>query len=828
MKGMTYDNLFKHATRSKEAPGGLEPFPYQRHLAEGDWPDLLDIPTGLGKTAAIVLAWLWKRGWRTGGKREKPDFNTPRRLVYCLPMRVLVEQTYTSACRWLNSVDCLGEPGQEKVSVHLLMGGSESARNAIWAEYPEEDAILIGTQDMLLSRALMRGYGMSRYQWPVHFALLHNDALWVYDEVQLMGAGLTTSAQLDAFRRIFPSGKGCRSLWISATLNKEWLSTVDFRPYLDSLNHLELTDAEKKNNRVRARREAKKNITRAQTRLKSDDTKGRVAYAKELAQEVLTQHRERTNTIVILNTVDRAQVVFQAIEKIAKGLPTLLVHARFRPKERSSLNAALADAPPETGRIIVATQAIEAGVDISSSVLFTEIAPWPSLVQRFGRCNRYGEYNKEGADVFWIDIGTDEDLARPYSVEEIRLAIERLKTLKSASPGALPRVDEAAREYPILRRKDFLDLFNTDPDITGFDVDVSGYIRDADDLDAHVFWRDLSNGADQQPQPHRDELCRASLSQLKRYLERIRKNDIDTWRWDALIGKWVRYTGTVRPGLTLMLDAAAGGYDAKLGFAADISTPVQVLSVTGADEEERYDGDWRSLQQRAVQLAEHLVDVEGEATTLAKKLELPQEQAEVLGMSGRWHDVGKLHEAFQGMLRSADISLDPNTYWAKSGSSEGRKSQARYRLETADGKAEERGYFRHELASMLAWLQHCSSHKFRDLIAYLIAAHHGKVRTSLRALPDEPAPPEPDRRYARGVWEGDVLPAFSIGERDQIPESTLRLDLMELGDGPIGPSWTARVARLLKEHGPFQLAWLETLVRIADWRASRKEQEKKQ
>ena len=36
--------------------------------------------------------------------------------------------------------------------------------------------ILIGTQDMLLSRALMRGYGMSRYQWPVHFALLHNDA----------------------------------------------------------------------------------------------------------------------------------------------------------------------------------------------------------------------------------------------------------------------------------------------------------------------------------------------------------------------------------------------------------------------------------------------------------------------------------------------------------------------------------------------------------------------------------------------------------------------------------------------------------------------------
>src|SRR3546814_6587528 len=74
---------------------------------------------------------------------------------------------------------------------------------------------------MLLSRALMRGYGMSRYQWPVHFALLHNDAMWVFDEVQLMGAGLTTSAQLEAFRRSsgFPLAKSSRSLWVSATLN---------------------------------------------------------------------------------------------------------------------------------------------------------------------------------------------------------------------------------------------------------------------------------------------------------------------------------------------------------------------------------------------------------------------------------------------------------------------------------------------------------------------------------------------------------------------------------------------------------------------------------
>ena len=38
-----------------------------------------------------------------------------------------------------------------------------------------------------LSRALNRGYGMSRYRWPMHFGLLNNDCLWVLDETQLMG-----------------------------------------------------------------------------------------------------------------------------------------------------------------------------------------------------------------------------------------------------------------------------------------------------------------------------------------------------------------------------------------------------------------------------------------------------------------------------------------------------------------------------------------------------------------------------------------------------------------------------------------------------------------
>jgi CRISPR-associated endonuclease/helicase Cas3 len=149
---MDYRQFFERAI-------GHVPFDYQERLALEPWPDLLNVPTGPGKTAGVMLAWVWKR------MREDPD--TPRRLVYCLPMRVLVEQTESSATSWLRELNLLGASGESdrnvsppKISVNLLMGGSDAGRQAQWAEHPERNARLIGTQDRLLSRALMRGYGI--------------------------------------------------------------------------------------------------------------------------------------------------------------------------------------------------------------------------------------------------------------------------------------------------------------------------------------------------------------------------------------------------------------------------------------------------------------------------------------------------------------------------------------------------------------------------------------------------------------------------------------------------------------------------------------------
>jgi len=194
------------------------PFAYQRRVAlDAEMPALINAPTGAGKTAAILGAWLWRR--------LKNPQSVGRRLVYCLPMRTLVEQTAKVA---REAIEKLGE--EYPPSVHVLMSG-DVARD--WDVNPERECIIVGTQDMLLSRALNRGYAMNPLRWAIQFGLLNNDCLWVFDEVQLMGNALATSTQLAAFRSRFKTFGRCDSLWMSATLDEEWLKTFDFKAKLE-------------------------------------------------------------------------------------------------------------------------------------------------------------------------------------------------------------------------------------------------------------------------------------------------------------------------------------------------------------------------------------------------------------------------------------------------------------------------------------------------------------------------------------------------------------------------------------------------------------------
>lgn len=117
--------IFDFKTFFQAATDKPAPYAYQCRLACGSAaaPDktetlksgtacesrLIDIPTGLGKTAGVVLAWMYNRGYLT-----KPDW--PRRFVYCLPVRTLVEQTVGEIEYWLGNIrqkaSALGITGQ--------------------------------------------------------------------------------------------------------------------------------------------------------------------------------------------------------------------------------------------------------------------------------------------------------------------------------------------------------------------------------------------------------------------------------------------------------------------------------------------------------------------------------------------------------------------------------------------------------------------------------------------------------------------------------------------------------------------------------------------
>ena len=806
----SYGQFFEAATFEAATGSGRKPFPYQQRLAEADrFPDLLRVETGCGKTAAVVLAWLWRR-------RTRPDW-TPRRLVYCLPTRALIEQTRENARQWIVQLIPLGL-SMTDADVHILMGGDVDGD---WQLHPERDQILIGTQDMLLSRALNRGYAESRFRWPISFGLLNTDCLWVFDEVQLMSTGLATSAQLAAFRARLGGGNDAHSLWMSATLDRSALETVDFADTACDLREESLSGDDKAVEVLARRLTATKHLERCDIAPDAKD------YAQRAATAVCEAHRDGSLTMAIVNTVERAQEIYTAIKRNHRDGNVLLIHSRFRPQERACLNGQLSDLCDRIRRkhkvnhIVVATQVVEAGVDISAQTLFTELAPWPSLVQRFGRCNRYGE--TESGRVLWVDV--DERKAAPYAPEELAEARQVMNgiTGRSVAPSELPPVTLRPARDHVLRHKDLTELFDTTPDLFGNDVDVSRFIRETSDHEVQVFWR-MWDGrrpdADRIGRPSRDELCSAPIADFRRRKGK-QSASAEAWLWDHLQGEWrAAEDRDVRPGCVFLLHCKSGRYSEDAGWDARSKQEVAPVGSPAPSlrQESVRDNPETFGARRWVSLAEHTASVVEEVERLLGELsdlDLPDSDRSAALKAAVWHDAGKAHECFQEMLHSASAreegAVARETLWAKSPHRAGRNQQ--------------RPHFRHELASALAFLANSNGTSESDLTAYLIAAHHGRVRLAIRSVPGEKPPEEEGRRFALGVWDGDELPEVELPRQGSAGPVMLDLSLMEVGGEDKGrPSWLQRTLRLRDQLGPFRLAFLEALLRIADWRASAREE----
>ncbi len=753
----------------------IEPYPYQESLANESWPDIVNVQTGMGKTAGIILSWLYKR------LRNDPE--TPRRLIYCLPMRVLVEQTASNARKWVEKLTAAGA-FQESIQpiVYVMMGGEIDKD---WDMNPEMDAILIGTQDQLLSRALNRGYAMSRFRWPIQFGLLNNDCLWVMDEVQLMGSGLATTTQLQAFRKTLGTALTVRSVWMSATLQKDWLNTVDFDAETEILRECTLSDKDRSIPSLKRRFEATKPLEKTESPAKD---------VNKIAQLILDKHRPGTRTLVVVNTVKRAMDIYAEVKGKKPKASLALVHSHFRPKDRQNALDKLLTSPNSEGTICISTQVVEAGVDVSVTTLITDLAPWASLVQRFGRCNRNGW--DDNARVIWLDLDLSEKgAAAPYTEEELGRSASILSELHDVGPKSLPPFTDRVDHKHVLRSKDFIDLFDTTPDLAGADIDISRFIRETDVHDVQVFWRDFpgERPGDDEKAPARDEICSVSASELKK---------MDNWRFDHLEKQWVK-PEIISPGMVLMLRKSDGGYNSEKGWTGNKKDIPELLEA-GRLAGEAYDDDYHSAGTWQT-MADHSDAVVKEMEMLLSRLSLPDEDwVSTLLLAARWHDAGKTHDICQKAFLGEQPEKDNSIVWAKT---------------NLQGFRYERKGFRHELASALAMLEN----GLPDLAAYLAAAHHGKVRLSIRSLPSETKPEAPDRRFARGIWDGEILREADLGGGQRLPETILDLTYMECGEGPRGPSWLARMLSLRDDPslGPLRLALLEALLRIADWRASR-------
>lgn len=787
MREPNFADFFRRAT-------GNTPYGYQVALAESERPpDLVHVPTGSGKTHAVLTAWLHQRRRGAG----------PRRLVYALPMRTLVEQTAGVAA---NLRDRLGLTPDE-LSIHILMGGEEPAEGD-WRRRPEVAQILVGTIDMLLSRALNRGYAESRFAWPVAFGLLNTDSRWVFDEVQLMGPARATSAQLDGLRKALGTALPCETTWMSATVDRAALCTVD-RPHLGPA--ISLTDEDRAGPLAR-RLEARKVLERVDV---ADQTSG--GFARSIAELALERHVPGTRTLVVLNTVDRAQAAFKQLRRATRagdGPTTVLLHSRFRPPDRAQWMTEALEEPPSEGTIVVSTQVIEAGVDTSARTLITEAAPFSSIVQRVGRCNRAGEYSD--AVVTWLDRGPVDDdaagrkAAAPYLPGDVERARSELLELEGASlsPASLEHIDiaETRDDSATLRRRDLLDLFDTSPDLSGTDIDIAPFIREDDDRSVTVFFRDLgeSPGAriDGQLLPARDELVQVPRGDL---------GDRACWVIDHVDGVWSRTPGrSVPPGATAMLGAAGGGYAPETGWSTAAAAWVTPIPIDRDETPEGFESDPMSAGTEPQELLAHLEDVAAEMAALVDALGI-ENWRDPLHAAAALHDVGKAHPVFQRTLRGAiELASHPDRdkrLWAKSGGRGGRH---------------ERRHFRHELASALALraLNGEIAVPRRELTGYLVGAHHGKVRMSIRPAPEEERPRDAGEgaRFALGVVDGDSLPVV------ETPLGTLRAVTLDLAAMELGAddSWTDAAVGLRDdpELGPFRLGFLEALLRVADWRAS--------
>lgn len=126
------------------------------------------------------------------------------------------------------------------------------------------------------------------------------------------------------------------------------------------------------------------------------ETRDYVKCVARLLNEILRTDSVNMRILVMCNTVNKAQATYIELKRTFPKVNFLLLHSRFKTQEKEDyvMRATKEILPRKTkesnegGGVLVSTQVIESGVDISADLLISEVAPPDALIQRFGRCAR--------------------------------------------------------------------------------------------------------------------------------------------------------------------------------------------------------------------------------------------------------------------------------------------------------------------------------------------------------------------------------------------------------------------------------------------------------
>lgn len=387
----SYKAFFRKVTGHNEA------FDYQLHVAEQLFQGhniVLRAPTGAGKTWAVLAPFLSADDWVA----------RPARLIYALPLRTLAQGVYRDAqeaARRLGySIESVvNAQGRETISPFVTLQTGEQPDDRFF----DRGKIIVTTYDQLLSGLLDGPYGLSDRLHNINAAAVAG-SLVVFDEFHLMEpqrAFLTAAACLYLFRDL------CQSVWMTATATQPLEEVLN-----DALKTVSIPENESKANALLKSLPSVTEVTR------------HIVLEHELlsAESVLRCHEGRS--IVLLNTVGRAQEMFEQLRRKKKPETCLmLLHSRFFKEDRKAKEEVLRSLFGKGAKgdaILVATQVVEAGLDLSCEHLHTELCPMNALVQRGGRCSRFaGEtgtvhvYPLPQRDRAWLPYGDQhcEDVA---------------------------------------------------------------------------------------------------------------------------------------------------------------------------------------------------------------------------------------------------------------------------------------------------------------------------------------------------------------------------------------------------------------------------------